>query len=224
MKRNHVTKTLSAFVAVVLVLTLTQSKLFAQEKDDVKHDGYSTLFGDNISYGGYGGLRVGYTQVADYDAMTFGARGAWIVGHSVAIGLAANVFITESTNDYSLADDWSSLAGAYGGFLLEPIFFGKKPIHFTIPMVVGLGGISYDEYDDYYLTEDTGWDEFFVFEPGLDIELNLTRFFRLAVGASYRFTSDVSLGFYDSSTGLTVYNKDDLNSFNAHLTFKFGKF
>lgn len=223
MKKNHTTKTFTVIVTVVLLTIFNTSGLFAQDTEDVKHDGYSTIFGDKVSYGAYGGIRVGYTQVADYNALTFGGRGAWIVGHSVAIGLAANIFITESTNDYSTIDDWSSLSGAYGGFLLEPIFFGKKPVHFTLPMVVGIGAISYDGYDEYY-SETTNTDEFFVFEPGVDIELNLTRFFRLAVGASYRMTSNVSIGIYDSSTGTTEFDKGDLNSYNAHLTFKFGKF
>ncbi|HNQ83983.1 MAG TPA: hypothetical protein PKM34_10095, partial [Bacteroidales bacterium] len=73
----------------------------------------------------------------------------------------------------------------------------------------GDGDYNYDYYGYY------NWDSFFVVEPGVEIELNVIKFFRIGVGASYRITTNLSMD------GLP---KDMLNGFNAAVTFKFGKF
>ena len=66
-------------------------------------------------------------------------------------------------------------------------------------------------YYDGYLDSDA----FFVFEPGMEIELNIVSFFRIAIGGSYRYTSDINLIGHDP---------DLLRNFNAYFTLKFGKF
>ena len=59
-----------------------------------------------------------------------------------------------------------------------------------------------------------------MFEPGVELEFNLVKFFRLAVGASYRLTNGVILKYN--------FNRDirtnALNAFNFYVIFKFGKF
>jgi hypothetical protein len=54
-----------------------------------------------------------------------------------------------------------------------------------------------------------------VIEPAIELEFNLTRFFRTAVFASYRHTS---------STDLFETDPEVLRGFNFGMTFKFGKF
>jgi hypothetical protein len=54
-----------------------------------------------------------------------------------------------------------------------------------------------------------------VFEPGVELEFNVTRFFRTAAAVTYRFTSDVEI------TGM---EQNVLKGLNFKLGFKFGKF
>ncbi len=214
-------------ITVVLLLVLSNA-LFAQEEEVQPENNFNTLFGEQITYGGYGALSMGYSQIADYNAFTFGVQGAWVIGHGVAIGFAGRAFITETAIDIVSYDDWASIGGGYGGFFIEPIFFGKQPIHFTTPVIIGMGAVSYGgrtEYEHYDYNENNEWDEFFIVEPGIEVELNITRFFRLAAGVSYRFASDVKLVARDFMGGEQIVLSDsDMNSLNFKLAFKFGKF
>jgi len=49
----------------------------------------------------------------------------------------------------------------------------------------------------------------------LEMEMNLTQFFRFSMGAYYRYTSEIELLNTD---------KDVLNGFSFGVNFKFGKF
>jgi hypothetical protein len=71
-------------------------------------------------------------------------------------------------------------------------------------------------YDDYNYNNSTiDNDAFFVFEPGLEVEVNLVKFMRFAAGGSYRYTSKVSM--INSSETM-------LRGFNGYFALKFGAF
>jgi hypothetical protein len=82
--------------------------------------------------------------------------------------------------------------------------------------LIGAGGVNYR--DEYYSSwEDWNYnsDEFFVLEPALNVELNITSFFRINAGASYRYISGIN---YDN------LRNEDFSGFSGVLTFKFGSF
>jgi len=175
-----------------------------------------------VSHGGYAGISVGYTQIDGLGVMTVGARAGWIIDHHVTIGLAGKCLASSVYLDrYWSGNEGYYLVGGYGGLLIEPIIWPKFPVHVSFPVVIGAGGLAlndrtwrnykwdYDFYDVY------DYDYFFVFEPGVEIELNLVRFVRLAIGASYLMTSDVHM---------QNVPKDMMNGFNGTVTFKFGVF
>ena len=118
-------------------------------------------------------------------------------------------------------NDGYYLVGGYGGLLVEPIIAPNFPIHVSFPILIGGGGLALNEYTwhdydweyDYY--EPFDWDSFFVFEPGVEIELNVVKFFRVGFGASYRITSNMHMAYVP---------KDMMNGFSAAVTLKFGKF
>ena len=211
-------------ITLLICASLLIPALNAQNETDYSNDEFKTLFGDrNVSHGGYGAFTINYSQIDGKDAMVMGARGAWVIGHSFALGFAGNGFI----NDYSVNPDLAggrnvNLAGGYGGLLMEPIIFAKFPVHVSIPILVGAGGIAYTstfnpypyDYEDFdlFVEDATGYS---LVEPGIELEINVVRFFRLAIGGYYRFTSNISL--YDTSP-------DVLNGWSAGVTLKFGKF
>jgi hypothetical protein len=118
-------------------------------------------------------------------------------------------------------NDGYYLVGGYGGFFVEPIIAPNFPVHVSFPIMIGGGGLAMNEntwhdYDweyDYY--EPFDWDSYFVIEPGIEIELNVVKFFRIGFGVSYRYTSDLHMQYVP---------KDMMNGFNADVSFKFGKF
>jgi len=211
---------------IIILLTLfaflfTPYAIQAQEDDQEM----KTIFGDKQhASGGYGAISFGYTQIDGKDAFMGGVKGGWLINHGVTLGLAGYGFINDVSNTAPGDAIKTHLAGGYGGLLIEPILFPKYPVHVTFPIIIGAGGISY--FEDYWKSSDGSQppdyyygyidaDAFFVFEPGMELELNIVHFFRIAIGGSYRYTSNITLLDHDN---------DILRNFNAYFTLKFGKF
>ncbi len=206
-----------------IILILSGLTVNAQRNDDRDQDqgGIQTLFGPHaVSNGGYGSFGAGYSVIDGRDAMVVSARGAWIVNHTIALGFAGSGFINDFQYDPVYNED-VNLTGGYGGLLVEPILFPRSPVHLSFPVVGAVGGIAYTRTSRTYNSWDnhSSWvedtDTFFLVEPGVELELNIVRFFRLAFGVSYRFTTDIQL--FDTPP-------DALRGLTMDMTFKFGKF
>ncbi len=213
--------------AILMLLGILPFITKAQKETDTNK--YRTLFGDNISYGGYGSLSMGYTKIGKYDAFTPGISGAWIIGHGFGLGFEGRGFITELSTGIIPDEDYSFITGGYGGLLIEPVLFGMQPVHVAIPILIGAGAIVFESSNNQYYNYPYSYyhydyDQFFVFQPGVEVELNLTRFFRLAVGVKYRLTSDVNLTTTYNQQTIEILNKNDLNNMVFEMTFKFGRF
>lgn len=197
---------------------IVEDEITEQLKEEKKNDnGIKTLLGSSSSIGGYGSISVLYSQIESKDAFVFGARGAVVMGHVFALGIGGAGFINDFTYD-PLEDENVSLAGGYGGMFFEPIIFPKFPVHISVPVLVGVGGVAYtsmqpEAWDNEYNVEDS--ETFLVIEPGLEMEMNITRYFRFSLGGYYRYTSGIDLMETES---------DVLNGFSFGVNFKFGKF
>ncbi|HEY9115425.1 MAG TPA: hypothetical protein VIN10_12060 [Bacteroidales bacterium] len=227
-------KILSLLLALAVVTSLN-----AQDTDS--NDQMKLLFPkkDNpnkkMANGGYGSFSVGYTQINDQAAMIIGGRAAWIADHHFALGIAGAGFFSSIDNSYNYYENPSEyyLAGGYGGLLIEPIVAPNYPVHVSFPILIGGGGVTaanwnYSNYNYNYNQYYYNVDGYFVFEPGVDVEFNVVKFFRVALGVSYRLTSDIYLQYkyFDDNNVEQVVNvpTDALNSFNYNITFKFGWF
>lgn len=216
-------------VTIVVLLALALPAVVAQEpaeeapqeKQKNNPDQVQTLFDPHSGSGGYGAFTIGYSKINDKDALLMGGRGEWVIGHGFGLGLGGYGFINDPT--YDPIDDLNySLAGGYGGLIMEPILFGWYPVHMSFPILIGAGGVAntaysadyYDPYEYYdgWMVESTA---FFVAEFTAELEFNLVRFFRLALFGSYRYTSDIQM------TDIPV---DALRGWSAGMTFKFGSF
>jgi hypothetical protein len=149
-----------------------------------------------------------------------GARGGWLINHRLTIGLAGSGFITDKQYNLLTYEDAVSLTGGYGGLFLEVVILPFSPVHITIPLIIGAGGVAYTrsawwDDDDYHGNYTIASDAYFVIEPGIEIEINLIKFMRFGIGGSYRHTSQVAL--LESSSTM-------LRGFNGHFTLKFGAF
>lgn len=242
-------KTIKLFTLLLALMFVTS--INAQDSNTSNSDGQMKLLfpkkdksGEKMANGGYGSFSVGYTtmhitnaanQNVNQAAMTVGGRAAWIADHHFALGIAGSGFFSSIDNSYNSYEDPSQyyLAGGYGGLLFEPIIAPNYPVHVTFPILVGGGGataanwnyINYNyNYNQYYYNADA----FFVFEPGVDLEFNIVKFFRVALGASYRLTSNINLQYkyFDDTNVEQVITlpTNALNAFNYNITFKFGWF
>jgi len=213
---------MKAKVIVLMFLTLG-IVAFGQEQEEE----FRTLLGNQQELGAYGGFGVEYGQIDDLGALFFTGKAALIMGHNLALGVAGKGFISNYFPVDALYD--YQLAGGYGGLFVEPIFFPKSPVHFTVPLLFGVGGITviedlnhYDEYE--YDNNILANDVFVVFEPGVEVQMNITHFFRIAVGASYRLPSKLEIQDIDVQTDRIKVGPKALEGFSGGVTFKFGKF
>jgi hypothetical protein len=153
------------------------------------------------------------------------------VDHWLSVGLAGYGIINSGNLEYDemVYDDinktWQSanLYGGYGGLLVEFTVIPRSVVHVSFPVLIGGGGLTYmyrPEYVNQYDwsgLQSVDWDAFFVVQPGVKVEFNIVKFFRIGVGVSYRYTPDLDLQ-QDKTTNLII------NQFNANLSLKFGKF
>ena len=215
-------------ITSLLILAVFALPTFAQEDDD-RREYYDnnprevkTLFGPNAGHGGYGAITLGYTQIDGRNGLLMGGRGAWVIGHGLGLGLGGYGFINDP--QYDVADDlYYALAGGYGGFIIEPIILGRMPVHISLPILIGAGGValtsygedifaSLDPYDAYF----EGASAFFVAEPGVELELNLVRWLRLAFFGSYRYTTEL--------VSVDNVSAAALQGWSAGITMKVGAF
>lgn len=213
-------------ITLLAILTLGITAFAQDDEKKSKDNEIQTIVGKNNAIGGYGAISLQYTEIQDRDAFVFGARGAIVIGHMMSMGLTGTGFFNDAhayTNGLGETQD-ISLAGGYGGFFFEPVLFSKFPVHVAIPVTIGAGGVGVvsdkdndngDIWDNEY--ESQGSDAFMVIEPGIEVELNVTRFFRFCVGGYYRYTSHVDIPEFDIPTGI-------LKGFSGGVTFKFGRF
>jgi hypothetical protein len=162
------------------------------------------------------------TEMKDDLGLLMGAHGGIILNNHFVIGLGgygltSNFLVEDGENSDDLY-----LYGGYGGLILGGIFSPREVVHIYTPVLIGAGGMEVT--DRNYLNNFhrpptfnnfSETSAFFVVEPGLEVEVNVTRFFKIGLGASYRFVRE---------SDLTTISNKDLSGFSAGLSLKFGKF
>ncbi len=175
-----------------------------------------TLVSGDVEHGGFGGPVVKVSDV-DGDAVLFaGGRGGWIINHTLVIGGGGYGMVTEVRADGPRGRE--RLDFGYGGFEVEYLVQSDLLVHGSILALVGAGGLSY-AYDtrdgDAQHARHDEQDAVFVTELLAQVELNVTTWFRLALGGGYRLVRDVDLvGVDDGALSAPV----------GSLSAKFGRF
>jgi len=214
---------------IVMALLLTTTELLAQESTNSKReDEYqvNTLFkGHAKASGGYGAITNKFTTINGEFANLAGVYGGWFVNHNFMIGLGAAALTNtiQIPAQYRIDPLKDSYMYTQFGMVTEYVIASSQAVHVAVSLFSGAGYTAqYQRQDwdhgdhhehDWNGTEDDNF--FFVAEPGVMVEVNLTKWMRFSPGISYR------AAFGSDARGLTDNSLSDL-SYNA--TFKFGKF
>ncbi|MBA4321300.1 MAG: hypothetical protein C0408_00635 [Odoribacter sp.] len=207
-------------LSAVLILFAITIRAQDPEFEYYKNKEIRTLLGRNRAGGGYGSFTMGYSIIDNKNAVLMGGRFSWIASHSIGVGIGGTGFMNEFHYEPSIGRQ-VFLAGGYGGIYIEPILLPRSPVHLSFPVLFGAGGISYISTDpDFHnhFVEDS--EVFLLIEPSAELELNLTRFFRLAFGASYRYPTAFNVGL----SGTPTANAESIRGMSYTVTLKFGKF
>lgn len=183
--------------------------------------------------GAWIGFSGGYTNLYDRDAYSVGMRGGLIFGHSLTIGLAGKGFGSFNTFDKIENGRDLYLEGGYGGLFFEPVLMPSEIFHLSFPCLIGAGGAAYTQHKAYDKEIEWDWedgeyeanehhdykvidsDAYVVFEPGVELEMNLAKCVRLGFDASYRWVYGLNLKNSKS---------DILDGFTTGITLKLGVF
>lgn len=229
---------------IILICLVCSLSAFAQGQkasSDSSSSPYKikTLFGCNhgsckIPMGYFIEMDAGYTRFGHHNVMLPGISMGLILDHHWSVGMTGS-FIgnprglrfhhthTDSTGEEGKKS--RDLRGGFGGALVEYTLFPQSRVHVSFPLMIGCG---YLYWSQVHYKDNTGTfpdsddhhhynrgDHFFVVEPGVKLEVNLAKAFRLGLGISYRYAPDLDL----------KHAPDDLiNQFTAKLSLRFGKF
>ncbi len=200
------------FILLITAIPLHAGYGFSQSIEHDNND-VKTLSNGKGSNGGYGAISVGYTRIDENSSIIGGLKGGWTVNHSLTIGGAIYGFYNSQSNLAGFIN--SGMGGGYAGLLLEPVFWGTQTVHISVPLIIGGGGATKYTYDPYTYTT------YFIFVPGIELEINITNHFRIALGVDYRLTPGLT---WKTVEDITIKSGDKvLNGFSGHLVFKFGK-
>lgn len=195
----------ASFLLVLVAMALNS---FSQERE------YQTVFDNkDLRISGFGGPFMQFTAVAGEFAHMMGGGGAIIINdfYFGGYGLGITNSIPDHVNSFNAGD---RLNISHGGFWIGYSLFGDRPVHVSISSLIGWGefGIIHEnEYTSYIR------DNVFVVAPTLEVELNLTRYFRIGAGASYNLYAMVNDDLHNYSTG-------DISAPGGFLSLKFGWF
>jgi len=181
-----------------------------------------TLISGQIESGGFGGPEISFSQIDGHFGILVGGYGGWYINHTFMIGGGGYGLVNDITAPlaartfYNAGNDLRINFG-YGGLVLEYVGLSDNLVHYSISTLIGAGGVGYGYRNNY----SNNWNDnsptsaVFVLEPKIGVELNVTPFFRIGGGGSYRLVRGSNLvGIEDS----------DLSDGSLYLAFKFGKF
>ncbi|MEL7146895.1 MAG: hypothetical protein AAFO69_11035 [Bacteroidota bacterium] len=217
----------------MLILTLSMCGHLAYSQkyvDSNNPDEVKSLLSKNNDVTGFGGLDIKVGDFNEERALFTGAYGGVIINRHYFLGVAGYGLVTENRfiGDVPGFDDPRelNLYGGYGGLMIGGIIAPKQIVHLTVPVILGAGTLyvsdeDFFNQDDFVINTfdaDLTIDQttFFVIEPGLNIEANITRSFRISLGVTYRLVRGINLD--------QQLDDDDFSQISGLLCLRFGRF
>lgn len=179
--------------------------------------GDEVLIGGPLDYGGYGGPVLKVAPVKNEAGVFLGGYGGWYINHCFLIGAGAYGLVSEiKAPATGPKGETLYYEMGYAGLVFEYVNNSRRLVHYTVSTLIGAGGLGYK-----YKISEGDWpfnyadDAFFIIEPDLNVELNVSKHFRVGLGVGYRLLSGLRM------EGIA---NEDLSGAYANLIFKFGSF
>ncbi len=210
------------FIFTFLALSASAQKYV--DTNDPNNEEIKSLLSKGNDLNGFGGVDMKVGNFMDERGLLVGAYGGLLINRRYLFGVAGYGLVTNLEFEGTVPGDSTTkvlnLHGGYGGVLFGAAIAPKELIHISIPIVLGAG--SFEVVDKNFFTNNLADAEFtvensifFVVEPGIEIELNISNNFRLGFGASYR---------YITGTELMNVSDDDVSGATGMISLRFGRF
>jgi len=212
------------YLWITFVLVFSINHCYAQDVNrDFQHK--NTLLGEKPFTGAFIGVSVKSGETNNQQDMWLGGEVAGTFDHNLSIGLAGYGLVsTVKGNNMAFNNRTLHYQSGYGGLFVEPAAFSNRVLNVSFPTVLGAGGIAetivggvIDELDNFDLDENDFYhsDIFWVVEPGVALNLNISGWMKLGAGVSYRQTFDLNLPNTSSEV---------MNGINGNVFLKLGWF
>jgi hypothetical protein len=176
--------------AIFAIVLLMSTQLFAQ---DVQYKNSSTKHQSRNS--AYGVLSSNYSRFNGQNAIYSGAYGGWMLRRKLMIGIGAygNVTTHKGYGQNAATHKQNDFRVGYGGLMVEYALLDFNRFHITAGALAG-GGIIKNGSGHGTIPEN-GADElkdidasgFYVLQPSVNVEYDVTKWFRVGAGAGYRY-------------------------------------
>jgi len=213
-------------VLAILFLLLASGYSNAQQYVDSHNpDEIKSLISKSSETFGFGGADLKIGDIAGNRSLIIGGSGGVIVNRTYFLGLAGYGLITDNEIDGYIptatapVEKKLDIYGGYGGMVFGFTLWTREPIHLHFPFFVGAGAFEVVDNNFFNNNFDTDFSiersAFFIGEPGVQLEFNITESFRLGAGVSYRLVN-----------GLEMVNLEDndLTGLSTNISVRFGKF
>jgi len=194
------------FLLSLIVLT---ASIQAQETETLLNTEQQSV----VSYSGYGGPLLLATGINNEFGFCIGGKGGAVFKEKLVFGgIGFGMVNTLEFTGNNLSDNLNTpleMSFGAGGVFFEYIFNFGDLIEFSIPLNLMAGGIKINESGMETEIESSA---FFIIEPGINIDFNVSDFYTQSFFISYR-----------QAIGSSLINLDDNNisGLNAGLMFKF---
>lgn len=207
----------------IICLMVVAVPTWAQEDYEEDDDNIKTIFSKEAKATGFGAFDMTLTSMNDRFALLLGGHGGLIFNKKIMLGFGGYGITTPVKFDGIDPSEPLELSGGYGGLVTGYIWNPLEVFHVSIPLFIGIGGMNVDEAgfifdpDNPFLDRTIENSMFVVLEPGIQMEVNITKWFRMGMGLSYRFTEGLDLP-------RNQITDEDISGLSGNLSFKFGGF
>lgn len=181
------------------------------------------------SLGFYFAPEMGVSQLNKSTVPLGGGSFMFVINKKLGIGFAGQITGNPNNNN-------ELLKLGYGGLKLEYTIKPNSKVHTTIPLIIGTGFANNDSLryrygspnrphgGGYYQDFDrkNNYSQFFVIQPGVNLEANLIRFVKIFGGLNYRLATKINDGRNVSSS--TPISAGKVSGITATIGLKFGLF
>jgi hypothetical protein len=205
-----------ALMALLILITVQQARAQHAQTETLFHSGSG-----KTKIAAYGAPAAKFTSIDGKFGLLTGGYGGVLFNSKIMLGLGAYSIVNNIEMPGLNANgnkDYLNLW--YTGFVAEYIHHSDKLIHWTAGTLIGGGGVS--RRDRYHFNDDDNNHNhsynasgMFVAEPFANLELNIMKYLRLDIGASYRLVM---------GTATTGISDSKLSNPAIHVGLKAGVF
>lgn len=193
----------------------------------------------SVKISGFGNTNTEFSSIdGDFGVMT-GASGAFLFNYKYFLGFYGMDLATDHYRESIYPDSHTpsnplpvkysdlQLAFEHSGFWFGYIHNPYKLVHWGANMKVGWGRIGLYDKDFRFDDQDRLFvDHVFCISPEIDLEVNVTRWFKMNLGVGYRYVTGFEDDLYTNVDGIKreFYKRTQFNSPYANVKLLFGGF